>query len=129
MSQMLQEFQFSICPLRQNRRTEGFHDLFDCYRAVGQLVASGAEKRLKSISIIHGKLYRVNKSSGPSSTLFLRSPFLTFLIYFGFQIPPCFSWMKTRREGKGEGRTKSEGQPYHTRPNAPIPTGCKLEYL
>ena len=42
VSEMLQELQFPICPLRQDRRAEGFHDLFDRHGLAGELILCGA---------------------------------------------------------------------------------------
>ena len=36
--QMLQEFEFSVCPLRQNRRAERLHDLLHRHRLSGELI-------------------------------------------------------------------------------------------
>ena len=47
MLQMLQEFQFSVCPLRQDRRAEGFHDLLHRYRLSGELVLGRAVHNLQ----------------------------------------------------------------------------------
>jgi hypothetical protein len=38
MFQMLQQLQFSVCSLGQDRRAEGLHDLLDGYTLAGKLV-------------------------------------------------------------------------------------------
>lgn len=73
--QMLQELQFSVCALRQNRSAEGLHDLLDGNGLAGELVLC----RTGSWSV-------------------------------------CSLGTRARCT-------------YQTRPNAPMPTGCRSVYL
>lgn len=38
MTEVFEEFQFTVCSLRQNRRTEGFHDFLDGNSLAGELI-------------------------------------------------------------------------------------------
>jgi len=42
MSEVLQQLQLPVCPLRQNWSAEGLHDLFDRDRLAGELILCGA---------------------------------------------------------------------------------------
>lgn len=88
MLQMLQELQFSVCPLRQDGCAEGLHDLLDGDALVGELVFRGA----------------AHENAHLSATLHRQDP--------EPHVP------------RGEMEV-----PYQTRPNAPIPTGWRSEYL
>ena len=45
MTQVLEEFQLSVCALRQDRSAEGFHDLLDSHSLTGELIFCGAMNR------------------------------------------------------------------------------------
>lgn len=43
VSEMLEELQFSVSTLRQDRRAEGLHDLLDGHRLAGELILGRAD--------------------------------------------------------------------------------------
>lgn len=90
MSQVLEKFQLSVSPFRQDGSAERLHDLLDGHILVGELVAGGA-----------GASQRDDVSAANARS----------------------------QRRKGQGHRRESREIYQTSPNAPIPTGCRSEYL
>lgn len=53
MTQVLEELQFSVCALRQDRSAERFHDLLDSHSLTGKLILCGAMRPgIRDLSVV-----------------------------------------------------------------------------
>ena len=70
MTQVFEEFQFSVCALREDRSAERFHDLLDSHSLTGELILCGTmgdEALERSSSVLACRIEIPDKPEGSHS--------------------------------------------------------------